>query len=146
MAPLKSPGPNGFSACFYQKYWMLVGDEVCIIVLNFLNGGSFNDRINYNYIVFIPKVKNSVNVRDFRPISLCNVIYKLISKVLSNRLKKILPIIISPNQSAFILVSLIIDNVIVAYETLHFMKTRHKGKDGDMTLKLDISKAYDRIE
>ncbi|XP_075665089.1 uncharacterized protein LOC142634697 [Castanea sativa] len=93
-----------------------------------------------------PDVKSPEKMSEFKPISLCNVIYKIISKVLANRLKLILPQLISPTQSALVPGRLITDNVLVTYETLHAMHGRRKGKKGALALKLDISKAYDRVE
>ena len=146
MGPTKAPGPDGMNALFYQKFWHIVGDDVVCAVMVFLNNGNMLPEINHTNIVLIPKVKDPEKMFDFRPISLCNVIYKIISKVLANKLKQVLPHIISPKQSAFVPGRLIIDNVLVAYETLHTMHARKKGKKGSMALKLNISKAYDRLE
>jgi hypothetical protein len=146
MHPLKSPGPDGFSASFYQHSWSMVRKDVCNAVLQFLNNGHFDREINATNIALVPKKKNPSHLTDFRPISLCNVVYKLIAKVLANRLKKVLGEIISPNQSAFIPGRLITDNVLIAFEALHTMDSRLTGKEGYMALKLDMSKAYDRVE
>ena len=123
-----------------------MGDDIVSAVLDFLNNGNMLPEINHTNIVLIPKVKNPQKMSKFRPISLCNMIYKIISRVLANRLKQVLPNIISPTQSAFVLGRLITDNVLVAYETIHTMHVRKKGKKGTMALKLDISKAYDQVE
>jgi hypothetical protein len=146
MAPLKAPGPDGFSAAFFQQNWHIVQPEVCAAVLQFLNSGTLKASINKTFIALIPKKPSPENVMDFRPIGLCNVIYKLISKVLANRLKTVLPNIISPMQSAFIPGRLITDNVLVAYEIMHSMQKRMWSKTGFMGIKLDMSKAYNRVE
>jgi ribonuclease HI len=146
MPPLKAPGPDGFSASFYQQNWGLVHKEVCQAITHFFNTGTLESSINITHIALIPKVANPRTVSEFRPISLCNVIYKVLSKVLANRLKPILHAIISPTQSAFIPGRLITDNILAAYETMHTMQTRMWSKVGYMGIKLDMSKAYDRVE
>ena len=146
MGPTKALGPDGMNAIFYQKFWHIVGDNVVSAVLEFLNTGYMPPALNHTFIVLIPKIKNPVKVSDFRPIILCNVIYKIIANVLANRLKQILLQIISPTQIAFMLGRLITDNMLVAYEALHTMHGKKKGKIGTLAMKLDISKAYDRVE
>jgi hypothetical protein len=146
IGPLKAPGPDSMSPIFYQTFWDSIGNDVSSAILSCLNSGSILKSINHTYIALIPKKQNPTKVTDFRPISLCNVLYKILSKVLTNRLKSILPHIISETQSAFVPSRLITDNILVAFETLHHMKTRNTGKEGFMALKLDMSKAYDRVE
>jgi len=138
MHPLKAPGPDGFGVCFYQQHWDTIGEEVRKEALEFLNKGTFDPSFNSTFIVLIHKVQDSVFVGDFRPISLCHVMYKLVAKVLANRLKKVLAALIFPNQSAFVPGRLITNNIIVAYETLHTMNTRMRGKKGYMAMKLDV--------
>lgn len=85
-------------------------------------------------------------VQGYRPISLCNVAYKLVSKTMANRLKAVLPDLVCENQSAFVVERLITDNVLVASETMYHVSQKRKGKVGEMMLKLDKSKAYDKVE
>jgi len=146
MGDLKAPGPDGMPAIFYKKCWHIVGERVIKEVLQVLNGGEMPAGWNDTNIILIPKVKNPTELKDFRPISLRNVIYKIVSKVLANRLKKILPDIISSTQSAFVPGRLITDNILVDYEVTQFLRNKKKGKTGYAAVKLDMSKAYDRVE
>ena len=146
MTPTSVPGPDGMPPLFYQSFWDSIGTDVTNAVLSCLNSGKSLRVVNHTYVSLIPKNQSPTNATEFRPISLCNVVYKLISKVLANRLKKILPSIISETQSAFVPGRLITDNIFVAFESLHHMSTQRHGKTGHMALKLDMSKAYDRVE
>ena len=146
MYPLKAPSPNGMPPLFFQKFWFTVGGLVTKTILDFLNLGITPPKFNETHIVLIPKTKSPKRVIEFRPISLCNVIYKLASKTLANRLKNILPAIISYTQSAFVNGRLITDNVLVVFEMMHRINLKKTGTTREMALKLDMSKAYDRVE
>ena len=146
MAPLKASGPDGMPPLFFQSFWPLIGDEVFKAVLDCLNSCHIPKEFNYTYVTLIPKVKDPEKISKFRLISLCNVIYKLISKVLANRLKPLLPSIVFENQSAFQAGRVITNNILMAFETLHYMKTQQNGSAGFMAVKLDMSKTYDRVE
>ena len=146
MAPLKSLGLDGMLPLFYQNYWSLIGPDVTLSILHYLNSGVLSQSFCHSFITLIIKVKNPEYVTKFRPISMSNVLYRIFSKVLANRLKTIMPQLISEHQSAFMSDHLILDNILVACETLHNMRNHNKGKTGFMALKLDMSKAYDRVE
>ena len=146
MDPLKALGPDGLPPLFSQHYWLSIGDDVTDAVLSCLTSGVIPPSINRTYITLIPKVKSPSKVTNFHPISLCNIIYKLVSKVIANRLKGVLPLIILESQSAFQLDKAISNNILVAFETLHHMKNQKSKKASFMALKLDMSKAFDRVE
>ena len=146
MHPTKASCPYGMSAIFFQKYWDIVGNDVTNMALNVLNSNMSMVENNRTNIALIPKINNPTKMTKFRPISLSNVIYKIISKILANRLKTILPQIISENQSAFLSKHLITDNVLVAFELMHYVDHKRDEKDCFMVVKLDMSKAYDRVE
>ena len=146
MAPLKTPSPDGMPPLFYQTYWIDISMDVAQAVLSCLNSSSILKSINHTFITLISKVPNPERISDFWPISLCNVIYKIISKTIANRLKPILNPIISETQSTFIVDKLITDNILIAFESLHHTKTSCTGKKGFMVMKLDMNKVYDRVE
>lgn len=146
MFDTKAPGPDGFPAHFFQRHWDICGEEVTLAVLRVLDGHDDPACINKTFIVLIPKVASPTELGQFRPISLCNVIYKISSKVLANRLKIVFSAIISEERSAFVPGRLITDNIIAAYECLHFMKRNKALKHRTCALKLDMKKAYDRVE
>ena len=102
MNPTKAPSPDGMAALFFQHYWHIVGKDVTQFALDILNGVTDPNSVNTTFIALIPKVKSSSTPKDFHPISLCNVVLKLVSKVLENRLKVVLPFIIHEAQSAFV--------------------------------------------
>lgn len=110
------------------------------MALKFLNNEIFYKNINPTFIVLIPKTNCPIKLNEYKPISLYNVIYKVISKTIANRLKPIISSIIFKSQSVFILERLITNNIIVTYKALHTMKTRKKGSNGIWPYKLIYSK------
>lgn len=146
MDPLTAPGPYGMSPIFYESFWHIVGEDVSATVLAMLNGGIVPNAINSTFTSLIPKIKNPKKVSDFRHFSLCNIFYELIAKVLVNRLKLVLPHMVSDSQTTFLFSRLITNNVLVAFETLHYLKCESQGKLSYMALKFNMSKTYDRIK
>ena len=120
--------------------------DVSQAVLSCLNTSNIPASINHTFVTLIPKIRSPERVIEFHPIALCNILYKLISKVLANRLKRFLPSVISESQSAFQSDKAISDNILIAFESLHHMKKKKIGREGFMTTKPNISKTYNRVE
>ncbi|KAK2654363.1 hypothetical protein Ddye_014219 [Dipteronia dyeriana] len=127
MAPTKAPGLDGLPAVFFQKFLDTVGRSITEASLKCLNEGKSIASINNILICVIPKVKSVKKIYGFHPICLCNVTYKTVANALANRLRTIL------------------DDVIIGFKSLHTLRTR-KQKRGSMEFKLDMSKAYNRVE
>jgi len=102
MHPHKAPGPDGMNPFFYQKFRHVIGDDVSAAVISILQGHPSLPAPNHTFVTLIPKKHKPDSISDFRPISLCNVIYKLVTKVTANQLKPLLPDIISDTQGAFV--------------------------------------------
>ena len=141
MGPLKVQGLDGFPVLFYQNQWSVVGHSLCAMVNNVFDRGEMSNEINFTGIVLIPKVDHPETLSQFRPINLYNVRYKIITKLVANRLKSLMPKLIGPIQSSFALGRHIIDNIVIAQETIHLM---NKKVDW-IAIKVDLEKAYDKL-
>ncbi|XP_019176335.1 PREDICTED: uncharacterized protein LOC109171734 [Ipomoea nil] len=146
MFPDKAPGPDGMNPRFYQHFWDVVGEDVSDFIVDCLNTRSLPASLNATDIVLIPKKKNPERVSDLRPIALSNVVYRVMAKMITTRMKPLMDEIISNTQSAFIPDRLITDNILIAAEVRHYLNRKQCGMVGWGALKLDMAKAYDRME
>jgi hypothetical protein len=138
----KAPGPDGFTMAFFQKCWKVVEMDVMAFLGEVYEFGKFEKSLNATFISLIPKKINAVNIRDFRPISLIGCIYKLLAKVLANRLVLVLDGIISESQNSFVGGRKILDSMLIANECLN---SKLKSHIPELICKLDIEKAYNYV-
>ena len=122
MTPFKAPSPDGLHAGFYQHLWPLVKDSICHFVLDFFPYWHPPLWVNGTLLTLIPKVNHPEHIFQFRPISLCNVSYKIITKTMANSLKEIMQAVIAPNHSSFVSGKQIVDDVVLYQEMLHSMR------------------------
>ncbi|KAL0444878.1 UNVERIFIED_CONTAM: hypothetical protein Slati_2210500 [Sesamum latifolium] len=140
----RAPGSDGFSSGFYKAAWPIVGKEVTKAVLDFFGTGRLLKQVNATLLSLIPKVSAPNLVADFRPISCCNVLYKIISKLMVLRIRAILGKLVSPSQNAFVPGRKIGDNILLAQEL--FSGYNQVRLPPRCALKVDLRKAYDTVE
>ena len=144
MGLLKALGVDGIQALFFQKHWNVVGESLFSTVKDIFDCGSIDATVCKTLIILIPKKDKPENFSKFRPISLCNTFYKIITKIIANRFKVIMNKVVAPTQSSFVPGRHITYNIIITQEVVHSMRTM-RGRDGFMAMKVDLEKAYDKL-
>eukprot|EP00253_Pinus_taeda_P021165 PITA_21165 len=139
----KAPGPDGFTVAFYGNHWETIKKDFVWMVKNVFKNHKMGENTKSSHIALIAKEMNPLSFDKFRPISLCNASYKIVTKILANRLKKLLPHLISENQGGFVPNRKITDNVILIQEAIH--SSYNRGERG-MIIKLDMANAFDRVD
>ena len=139
----KAPWPDGYPGEFFTAHWDIVGADMIRAVGEFLQTGQLLQQWNSTILTLVPKKTNACKISDFRPISCCNSVYKVASKLLANRLKQVLPRLISNVQSAFIPGRLLVENVLLATELVKGYNWKAISKR--CMLKVDLRKAFDTL-
>jgi mannosylglycoprotein endo-beta-mannosidase len=140
----KSPGPDGYSSLFFKNSWDVVGQDVCAAVRDFFQSGQLLKQTNHCIIALVPKTAHVSFASDFRPLSCCNVVYKIISKILADRMGRVLDGIISPMQNAFLGGRHMGDNINLLQELLR--QYERKRTSPRCIIKIDFRKAFDSVQ
>jgi hypothetical protein len=140
-----APGPDGLNAAFYKASWTWAKNDIYKVITDFYTNAFLPHDINQTFISLIPKKTQPIIPQDYRPIGLCNVIYKIIAKSVANRVKDHLPSYINQAQSAFIAHRHISSNIIITQEIIHSFNLKSWNNHA-FILKLDLAKAFDRLE
>lgn len=141
--PSKAPGYDGFNIKFIKYMWDIIGKDVISFVHNFFSTGFLPPRVNTTWITLVPKKTDAKELGDFRPISMVGCLYKIISKILSRRLKEVMPFLVGHNQTGFIAGRQILDGALTANAIITWLT---KSKKPGVLLKLDFQKAYDTVD
>jgi len=139
----KCPGQDGFNFFFIKNNWEVIGKDIVRAIQNFQSTWFIPRGCNASFITLLPKKDNSSDLNEFRPISLVGCVYKILSKILANRFKKVLPSVIDINQSAFLGGRGLLDSISVANETVDYLK---KEKKSEVLVKVGFEKAYDSVD
>jgi hypothetical protein len=141
--PDKAPGPDGFTLHFYRKCWEIIKKYLICMIRFVQKTCKMGGATNTSFLALIPKDKNASSFDRFRPISLCNVSYKILAKIIANRLKNLLPQLILPNQGGFVEKRQIWDNITLVQEAIH---SSFNNKEKGMVIKIDMENAFDRVK
>lgn len=143
LKPFKAPDPDGLHAGFFQRFWLVMGNSMKKEVKSIFNSRIISRYMNKTLITLIPKCKNLESLNNYRPITLCNTIYKVVTKIIIERIRPLLQKLISPLQSAFVPGRKGVDNAIIVQELIHTMSKKKGRGGGGVVIKLDLEKAYD---
>lgn len=141
----KSPRADGLHVGFFQIFWHEVNESICKEVGSIFSSGVMPEYLNRTLIALVPKCQNPKTINSYRPISLCNMIYKVVTKIIVTRIRPLLSNLISSVQADFVPGRRGLDNVLIAQELIHSIDKK-KGKVGYMAIKVDLEKAYDKLE
>ncbi|XP_019263741.1 PREDICTED: uncharacterized protein LOC109241454 [Nicotiana attenuata] len=140
----KAPGPDGYVSQFFKDCWEIIREDLEAGVMEFFKIGKLLKAWNSTVLTLVPKSDHAESVVDYRRIACCNTIYKVISKMLTNRLKTVLPSIISPNQSAFVAGRTIAQNILICHDLVRLYN--RKQTTSSCLIKIDLRKPYDKVE
>ena len=138
----KAPSPDGFNVDFFKACWDIVKEDILNVVEDSRKNRTILKVLNTSFISLIPKQDNAQTPERYRPVALCNIVYKIISKVVANKVKPLLPTLVSGEQSGYVEGKQILDIIIQAHEEVHSLTSKRKAT---MILQLDIAKAYDKV-
>ncbi|KAL9236951.1 hypothetical protein vseg_011557 [Gypsophila vaccaria] len=141
---IKTPGPDGYTSKFFKDSWMIIGENVIDAVTYFFKYRKLLQQLNATNLVMIPKTDRPTSVMQFRPIACCNVLYKVISKLLCSRLAQVLPHIIDQNQGAFIQGRNIQENILICQDLIRLYE--RPNTSATWMFKIDLQKVYDMVE
>jgi len=142
MKPDNAPGPDGFTTRFFSSCWSIIKFDLLKMIRYSQKVNNLGGNTKSSFLALIPKEKGANTFNRFRPISLCNTGYKIITKIIATRLKRILPSIIPENQGGFIKGRKILDKIILVQEAIHSIYQRNEK---DMVIKLDLANAFNRV-
>lgn len=140
----KAPGIYGYNSCFFKATWGIIREDVMAALEEFFLYGKLCPAVNCALVTFIPKFADAKSMKDMRPIACCTTLYKIISKVLTARLSRVINMVVDNSQSAFIPGKVIQDNILIANELLRGYGRKHLSSR--CAIQMDLQKAYDTVE